>query len=97
MTRDKILETAKSIISGEREGAYGKAEDSFALTASLWSGYLGTRLSPTDVANLMILMKVAQNSSGAYKEDNWIDICGYAALGGEAQEAIQESYQQEEY
>ena len=34
---------------------------------------------------MMILMKVARNSSGVYKDDNWIDICGYAALGGEIQ------------
>lgn len=32
---------------------------------------------------MMILMKVARNASGVYKDDNYIDICGYAALGGE--------------
>lgn len=84
--RDRILDSAKSIINGEREGTYGKAEDSFRTIADLWSGYLGMNISSTDVANLMILMKVARNSTGVYKEDNWIDICGYAALGGEIQE-----------
>ena len=86
LKRDIILETAKSIINGERAGTYGKAEDSFKIIASLWSAYLAIDVSATDVANLMILMKVARNSSGVYKEDNWIDICGYAALGGEIQE-----------
>lgn len=86
LRRDEILETAKSIINGEREGTYGKAEDSFKTIAALWSGYLNTNISSVDVANLMILMKVARNSTGVYKEDNWIDICGYAALGGEIQE-----------
>ena len=85
LKRDIILETAKSIINGERAGTYGKAEDSFKIIASLWSAYLAIDVSATDVANLMILMKVARNSSGVYKEDNWIDICGYAALGGEIQ------------
>ena len=33
-----------------------------------------------------VLMKVACNVLGVYKEDNWIDICGHAALGGEIQE-----------
>ena len=84
--RDRILDSAKSIINGEREGTYGKAEDSFRTIADLWSGYLGMNISSTDVANLMILMKVARNSTGVYKEDIWIDICGYAALGGEIQE-----------
>ena len=60
-------------------------KDSFGVIAGLWSAYLGQDISSADVANMMILMKVARNSSGVYKADNWIDICGYAALGGEIQ------------
>lgn len=86
LRRDKILDTAKTIINGERAGTYGNAEDGFASIGALWSTYLKTEITPTDVANMMILMKVARNLSGVYKEDNWIDICGYAALGGEIQE-----------
>lgn len=86
LRRDQILDTAKIIINGEREGTYGKAEDSFASIGALWSAYLNYNVTPTDVANMMILMKVARNASGVYKENNWIDICGYAALGGEIQE-----------
>lgn len=77
---------AESIINGEREGTYGKAEDSFEVISKLWSGYLNKQVSSIDVANLMVLMKVARNATGVYKEDNWIDICGYAALGGEIQD-----------
>lgn len=84
-SRDEILDKAKTIINGERQGTYGKAENSFAVIAQLWTAYLGRDLSSADVANMMILMKVARNSSGVYKDDNWIDICGYAALGGEIQ------------
>lgn len=86
LRRDRILDIAKTIINGEREGTYGKAEDSFAFIGALWSAYLKHEVTPTDVANMMVLMKVARNVSGVYKEDNWIDICGYAALGGEIQE-----------
>ena len=85
MVRDEILDRAKDIINGEREGTYGRPEDSFGVIATLWSGYLKASIKSEDVANMMILMKVARNSSGVYKEDNWIDICGYAALGGEIQ------------
>lgn len=84
--RDHILNTAKSIINGERQGTYGKPEDSFKVIADLWSAYLPMKVTSTDVANMMILMKIARNSTGVYKDDNWIDICGYAALGGEIQE-----------
>lgn len=85
MSRNDILDKAKSIINGERQGTYGEAEDSFSVIAQLWSTYLCRELTSADVANMMILMKVARNSSGVYKDDNWIDICGYAALGGEIQ------------
>ena len=85
MTRDEILTRAGSIINGERQGIYGNAEESFAMIADFWMNYLGTPITASDVANMMILMKVARNSSGVYQDDNWIDICGYAALGGEIQ------------
>lgn len=87
MNKNDILDKAKTIINGERQGTYGHAEDSFGVIAKLWSAFLGKELSSADVANMMILMKVARNSSGVYKDDNWIDICGYAALGGEIQDS----------
>lgn len=85
MSRDDILEKAKTIINGERQGTYGDPENNFNTIAKMWSAYLHKDLSAVDVANMMVLMKVARNSSGVYKDDNWIDICGYAALGGEIQ------------
>lgn len=78
INRNEILSKAKSIINGERQGTYGDAEDSFQTIADMWSAYLNTEISSEDVA---------RNSSGVYKDDNWIDICGYAALGGEIQAA----------
>ncbi|OKZ93634.1 MAG: hypothetical protein BHW15_03840 [Coprococcus sp. CAG:131_42_139] len=83
MDKNDILDKAKTIINGERQGTYGNAEDNFASIAAFWSTYLNTPIDSTDVANMMILMKVARNSSGVYKDDNYIDICGYAVLGGE--------------
>lgn len=83
MDKNDILDKAKTIINGERQGTYGNAEDNFASIAAFWSTYLNTPIDSTDVANMMILMKVARNSSGVYKDDKYIDICGYAALGGE--------------
>ena len=85
MKRNDILDNAKNIINGERQGTYGRPEDSFSRIAQMWTGYLGKDISSSDVANMMILMKVARNAGGVYKDDNWIDICGYAALGGEIQ------------
>ncbi len=40
-------------------------------------------LTSWDVAALMILLKIARIGGGHGKSDNWIDIAGYAACGGE--------------
>lgn len=83
MTRSEILKQADSIVNGERQKQYGRAENSFAMIAELWSGYLDVCLSARDVALMMILLKVAREKRGQGKADNWIDIAGYAACGGE--------------
>lgn len=83
MTRSEILKQADAIVNGERQQAYGSAENSFALISALWADYLGIRLSAVDVALMMILLKVAREKGGQGKADNWIDIAGYAACGGE--------------
>ena len=41
------------------------------------------KLAPEDVAAMMILLKLARVAGGHGKSDNWIDIAGYAACGGE--------------
>lgn len=82
VTRAGILEKAKTCVCGQREEDYGSPEDNFQLIADLWELYLDTPLDATDVANMMILLKVARNAGGS-KLDNWIDIAGYAACGGE--------------
>ena len=80
--RRAILRTAENIVCKDRNDQYGEPEDNFGTVARFWSGYLGTVIKPEDVANLMILFKVARNKH-AGKPDNWIDIAGYAACGGE--------------
>ena len=90
MTRQEILDKAKACVCGEREQSYGSPEDSFAAIADYWSVYLHRigyllphqELTPEDVALMMILLKVARQE-GRGKDDNWIDIAGYAACGGE--------------
>ena len=89
MTRAQILDEAKGIVTGKRDEQYGHPEDNFALIASLWTTYTNARyeygnaLTPQNVANMMILLKVARNATGRGKDDNYIDIAGYAACGGE--------------
>ena len=83
MLRSDILDEAKELITGDRQKAYGSAYENFKKIAHLWSEYLDTGISVQDVANLMILLKVARSTGPEQKDDNYIDICGYAALAGE--------------
>lgn len=93
ITRTEILDCAKKIVVGDREEDYGSPEDSFNTIANLWNVYLwGQRkegfITSRDVAVMMALLKIARIASGHGKADNWIDLAGYAACGGEI-EALQ--------
>ena len=94
MERKKILEMAMKCVCGDREQDYGTPEDSFKVIADFWSTYLrGKCVSPNadvcinadDVAAMMALLKIARIATGHGKADNWIDLAGYAACGGEIQ------------
>ena len=84
-TRDEILEKARQCISGDRDHQYGSPEESFNRIADYWSTFLNKEISARDVAIMMILFKVAREEHSS-KLDNWVDICGYAACGGELNE-----------
>lgn len=82
MDRENILDRAKEIVTTKRQ--YGKAEDNFSEIANLWGAYLHVDdLDEIDVSIMMILLKIARVGTGHSKDDNWIDMCGYAACGGE--------------
>lgn len=93
MKRAEILETAKKCVCGDREQDYGSPENNFQTIANLWTDYLqaADKLNPNDyatlnavdVAAMLALLKIARIASGHAKEDNWVDLAGYAACGGE--------------
>ena len=92
ITRASILDSAKAIVTGERERQYGKPEDNFRMIGNLWEIYLKARcldsyggldILPEDVAMMMSLLKIARIASGNYKADSFIDLAGYAACAGE--------------
>lgn len=92
MNRKETLEAASRTICGDRDRDYGTPEMSFQAIADLWSAYLMDRGAPfggttiihaRDVAAMMALFKIARIATGRGKEDNWIDLAGYAACGNE--------------
>lgn len=83
MNRTDILTTAAQVVTVDRAATHGDAEDSFARIASLWSAYLGEEIGAADVSSMMILLKIARLQGNPKHADNWIDVAGYAACGGE--------------
>lgn len=84
MNRADILDTAKEYVTKDRAATHGDAERNFGLIAAYWSAHLNVSIRAHDVAVMMTLMKLARARSNPKHTDNWIDGCGYLALGGEA-------------
>lgn len=83
-TRKEILKQATDAVCTDREGQYGSPEDNFRRIADLWTAYWGGYpFEPKDVAMMMALLKIARITTGKHKDDNYIDLAGYAACGGE--------------
>ena len=83
--RSGILEEASNLISGERHEEYGDAKGNFEKIAGYWNAHLGlvNFISAQDVAAMMVLLKVSRLQGEEPQIDTYIDICGYAAIGGE--------------
>lgn len=92
VTRKDILESADKCVNGDRDESYGSPENSFFTIAQFWNTYLTSRggnyesfmaIDEKDVAAMLSLLKIARIAGGKYKTDNWVDLAGYAACGGE--------------
>lgn len=87
-----VLHAAEVCVCGQREEDYGTPEDSFRVIGELWETYIKEKcvgdpaaevcIVPEDVA---ALLKIARIATGHGKSDNWVDLAGYAACGGELQ------------
>lgn len=90
--RGATLREAEKLITGDRNKNYGSPTENFDATAALWNIQLGHKLKPgesftaTDVALLMIQLKMARLKTSPSNRDHYVDIEGYAACGWECQE-----------
>ena len=83
MNRATCLKKADECVNGKREQDYGSPESNFLSLAKLWTAYYGVPFSPTDVAMMMALLKIARIQTGTATEDSFVDLAGYAACGCE--------------
>tara|TARA_B100000214_G_C23949190_1_gene619547 strand:+ start:171 stop:476 length:306 start_codon:yes stop_codon:yes gene_type:complete len=86
--RDQILEEAGELINGDRHEDYGDAFVNHDRIAKLWSVILEREITVKHVILCMVAMKTARLIH-ANKEDSWVDICGYGALGGEFADLVE--------
>lgn len=83
MKREEILDTAKGIVTGNRQQDYGKPENNFETIAQFWSVYKGVIFTAHDVAMMMALLKAARIKNGGGSGDSYVDLCGYASIAAE--------------
>lgn len=90
--RGEVLREAEGLITGERNKNYGSPTENFDTTAALWNAQMGHKLKPgesftgTDVALLMIQLKMARLKTSPGKRDHYLDVAGYIACAWECQE-----------
>lgn len=82
--RQSILDEASKLIHGDRAADYGDAHEMHQKIGDLWAAYLGLEggIRADQVAMMMALMKISRSTSSP-KFDTYVDLAGYAALGGE--------------
>lgn len=76
-----VLERAYEAVQ-QRGKRYGDSRSHHALTAKLWSAYLGREVTPVEVCICMALDKIARQRHDPGYADNYDDLAGYADRAG---------------
>ena len=88
MLSTEILDKVKKLVSSDRAKQNGDIVENHENIGRLWSGYLQNKtklninILPEDVANLMVLLKIARSQGGAFNIDDFVDMTGYSAIAG---------------
>jgi hypothetical protein len=81
--RATILDAAAQACLKDRAATHGALEESFGDLACIWSARIGLSLTPEQVAIMLVDLKTVRAWGNPGHADNWVDIAGYAACGGE--------------
>lgn len=91
MNAAEIATEAAKLVGGDRAQQHGDKGRNFEATACLWNAYLSIReggaaapITGADFAMMMVLAKMSRVHTGSvFNMDNFVDMAGYAACGGE--------------
>jgi hypothetical protein len=78
MKAEALLQHAAAVVT-RRRTTYGDPSDLFERVAMRWSQVLGVKVTPAQVAVLLIDLKVARLAGDPKHLDSVIDVAGYAA------------------
>jgi len=83
MQRKDILDAAAQAVTVDRAATHGNVEDNLNDVAMLWTARLDVNITAAQVAIMLIDLKTVRAWSKPQHVDNWVDMAGYAACGGE--------------
>lgn len=79
---DDIFYRARRLIHGQRQSNYGDKLENFSQIAAFWNATLARKLNaqitPADVGQMMIGLKLARLSKSPTHYDTLLDVAGYA-------------------
>ena len=81
--RKYFLDQAEKLINGPKAKEYGPAKFNHERIARIWSVILDREVTAQEVVACMVGVKLARLAETIEHDDSWVDIIGYAALGGE--------------
>jgi len=89
MKASEILNTAASLVSGDRNRQHGDIKAHYDALAAMWTAVLvaagkapDTPLDAHDAANMMEVLKIVRRYFGSVNDDDYVDGAGYAAIAG---------------
>ena len=74
-----LASEAVATMMGPRMTTHGDPTVTLGRIAKMWSGYIGADISTADVAQMMVLVKIAR-SKGGYDRDHYLDAIAYTLL-----------------
>lgn len=77
-----LLRETNETVTGDRQDTHGHIVDNFEQIAEFWSAYLEIEVTSTDVAELMVLVKISRQQVGSQDVDHYKDQAGYSAIAG---------------
>lgn len=86
--RDKVLTESNLLVHGDREDDYGTPQESLSGIAEEWSMELGVKVTPVQVARMMLRLKLRRSMQNPKHLDSWVDMAGYAAIGAELAQGV---------